>query len=63
MSWMLYSASAFNQDLCTWASNSAQLGAVVDMFHGSSSFNNSSTPVLNSGTPGDPHDGPFCFTC
>eukprot|EP00978_Attheya_sp_CCMP212_P046189 scaffold378294_cov28-Attheya_sp.AAC.1 len=64
---MFYNASAFNQNLCAWASKSPQLGSVElaaasDMFL-FSSCNNQSTPVLNRGTPGDPHDGAFCFTC
>eukprot|EP00978_Attheya_sp_CCMP212_P029588 scaffold105590_cov64-Attheya_sp.AAC.2 len=65
MLWMFHSGSAFNQDLCAWASNSPQLlsNASVDGMFLSSSCSNSSTPILNSGTPGDPHDGPFCFTC
>eukprot|EP00978_Attheya_sp_CCMP212_P037293 scaffold174623_cov71-Attheya_sp.AAC.1 len=52
-------AKAFNQDLCAWVSKSPQLGNVSDMFLRASSCNNSSTPVLNSGTPADPHPGPF----
>eukprot|EP00978_Attheya_sp_CCMP212_P029137 scaffold102517_cov89-Attheya_sp.AAC.2 len=65
MQQMFCSASAFNQDLCAWASKSPQLlsNASVDGMFLASSCSNSSTPVLNSGTPGVPHDGPFCFTC
>eukprot|EP00978_Attheya_sp_CCMP212_P048070 scaffold469513_cov153-Attheya_sp.AAC.1 len=62
MQQMFYGASVFNQNLCTWAIKSPQLlssaSSVDDMFL-LSSCNNSSTPMLNSGTPGDPHDGPF----
>eukprot|EP00978_Attheya_sp_CCMP212_P027430 scaffold91868_cov91-Attheya_sp.AAC.1 len=64
---MFYGASSFNQNLCSWDSKSPQVlssaSSVDDMFLLLSSCNNSSTPILNSGTPGDPHDGPFCFTC
>eukprot|EP00978_Attheya_sp_CCMP212_P047719 scaffold424689_cov204-Attheya_sp.AAC.1 len=44
---------AFNQNLCSWASKSPQLllNASVDVMFLWSSCNNSSTPVLNSGTP------------
>eukprot|EP00978_Attheya_sp_CCMP212_P029108 scaffold102394_cov35-Attheya_sp.AAC.1 len=59
---MFNSASAFNQDLCAWASKRPQLASVDGIFSSSSCIN-SSTPVLNSGTPGVPHDGPFCSTC
>eukprot|EP00978_Attheya_sp_CCMP212_P045367 scaffold343550_cov48-Attheya_sp.AAC.1 len=62
MSQMFRGAFAFNQDLCSWASKSPQLLSSGGMFL-ASSCNNSSTPVLNGGTPGVPHDGPFCFTC
>ncbi len=65
MKWMFNGASAFNQNLCTWASKSPKLllsASVDDMFL-DASCNNSSTPVLKNGTVGDPHDGPFCFTC
>jgi hypothetical protein len=33
------------------------------MFTLASSCATRATPVLNNGTPGDPHDGPFCYTC
>eukprot|EP00978_Attheya_sp_CCMP212_P044565 scaffold314540_cov71-Attheya_sp.AAC.1 len=62
---MFTDAFTFNQDLCAWASKSPQLisnASVDDMFLASSCIS-PSTPVLNSGTSGDPHDGPFCFTC
>eukprot|EP00978_Attheya_sp_CCMP212_P045368 scaffold343550_cov48-Attheya_sp.AAC.2 len=62
MNRMFRGASVFNQNLCSWASKSPQLLSIGGMFQ-SSSCNNSSAPVLNSGTPVDPHDGPFCFTC
>eukprot|EP00978_Attheya_sp_CCMP212_P030344 scaffold111162_cov66-Attheya_sp.AAC.2 len=64
MNYMFVGAFAFNRNLCAWANKSPQLEIVVvgSMF-ASSSCNNDSTPVLHSGTPGDPHDGPFCFTC
>eukprot|EP00978_Attheya_sp_CCMP212_P017643 scaffold47229_cov47-Attheya_sp.AAC.1 len=62
MQYMLSQASDFNQNLCAWASKSPQLALVDGMFL-STSCNNSSTPVLKSGTPDAPHDGPFCFTC
>eukprot|EP00978_Attheya_sp_CCMP212_P048450 scaffold522791_cov86-Attheya_sp.AAC.1 len=60
--WMFQGASAFNQSLCAWATKSPQLSWAHNMFE--SPFCVISTaPVLNSGTPGDPHAGPFCFAC
>jgi hypothetical protein len=59
---MFYLASVFNQNLCAWASKSPQLGSSVNMFH-AASCPSTVTPVLRSGTPGDPHVGPFCFPC
>eukprot|EP00978_Attheya_sp_CCMP212_P043522 scaffold285883_cov24-Attheya_sp.AAC.1 len=59
---MFYSASAFNQNLCAWASKSPQLASVQRMFHEAFSCNTSQT-ILESGTPGAPHPGPFCFAC
>eukprot|EP00978_Attheya_sp_CCMP212_P001140 scaffold2367_cov59-Attheya_sp.AAC.2 len=59
---MFRSASTFNQNLCTWASKSPKLLSSSTMF-AFSSCNNSTNPVLKNGTVGDPHDGPFCFTC
>eukprot|EP00978_Attheya_sp_CCMP212_P024971 scaffold79426_cov35-Attheya_sp.AAC.2 len=60
---MFYDASVFNHSLCDWASKSPQLGVAIVMFAGASSCVTQATPVLNNGTPGDPHDGPFCFIC
>eukprot|EP00978_Attheya_sp_CCMP212_P003247 scaffold6668_cov75-Attheya_sp.AAC.2 len=60
---MFRSAPAFKQNLCPWASKSPQLAFVTSMFVGASSCNRQTTPRLKSGIPGDPHDGPFCFTC
>jgi hypothetical protein len=63
MQTMFYGASRFNQNLCAWASKSPQLGlgGSGSMFS-YTSCQYKATPVL-SATPGDPHDGPFCFAC
>eukprot|EP00978_Attheya_sp_CCMP212_P047774 scaffold428964_cov318-Attheya_sp.AAC.1 len=58
----MFEIAVFNQNLCAWASKSPQLNVVGGMFF-LSACTNPSAPVLNNGTLGDPHDGPFCFTC
>eukprot|EP00978_Attheya_sp_CCMP212_P004840 scaffold10634_cov83-Attheya_sp.AAC.3 len=64
MKYMFNGAVVFNQNLCTWASKSPQLlsSAAVDIMFQATSCINSATPVLKSGTLGDPHDGPFLIT-
>eukprot|EP00978_Attheya_sp_CCMP212_P000835 scaffold1747_cov53-Attheya_sp.AAC.2 len=62
MPWTFQGASAFNQNLCSWATKSPQLTWVHNTFE-STSCNNPALPILNSGTPDDPHYGPFCFNC
>eukprot|EP00978_Attheya_sp_CCMP212_P045533 scaffold350205_cov35-Attheya_sp.AAC.2 len=60
---MFRNAMAFNQNLCAWASKSPQLRSSVTAMFPTDFCNGPTTPVLRSGTPSDPHIGPFCFTC
>ena len=65
MTQMFDSAVAFNQNLCPWASNSPQLSNAHQAFWPPNFCPNNTedTPILRSGTPENPHLGPFCYAC
>jgi hypothetical protein len=63
MNGMFQKANSFNQSLCDWSHKSPSLTHVSNMFIGATSCPYQTAPVIKSGTPDNPHQGPYCFAC